>query len=205
MTLRFLGHPYETKETLAKLINDSHSLECSLFIGPELNGSELSLEGMHDIDHLIAHLTCSAVLPVVQNEGISINPLTHVQKWCDECELVKWQDLISWKNAWFEGNNILFVGQLLLYLRDVEKIPEASEALERWFKWLDEQMDPETSLWGTNGYCSNEAAVYGGYHQLLLYWHEERPLANPKGLIDVVLGLQHLGGRLQSKRKWWRM
>jgi hypothetical protein len=45
-------------------------------------------------------------------------------------------------------------------------------------------LDPRTSLWGTDGACGPAEAVYGGYHQLLIYHYERRPVRNPHGLID---------------------
>jgi hypothetical protein len=108
--------------------------------------------------------------------------------------LADWLDRRNLKSAWFEGNNILFVGQLLVYLRDEEGHPDAQAALDGWFEWLDQHMDPATGLWGTNGYCPAMEAVYGGYHQLLVYYHENHPIRNSQGLADTVLGLQHPDG-----------
>jgi hypothetical protein len=107
---------------------------------------------------------------------------------------VEWLGQRDLKNAWFEGNNLLFVGQMLVYLRDAEAHPNAQQALDLWFGWLDRNLDPTTNLWGTNGYCADAEAVYGGYHQLLVYFHEGRLLKNPNGLVDTVLRLQHPDG-----------
>jgi hypothetical protein len=83
---------------------------------------------------------------------------------------------------------------LLVYLRDVEKHPSAQGALKLWFRWLEDHIDPKTSLWGTDGQCSAMQAVYGGYHQLLVYYHENYQIINPAGLVDTVLSLQHFDG-----------
>lgn len=37
-------------------------------------------------------------------------------------------------------------------------------------------------------------AIFGGCYQLLVYFHEEHPLPNSRGLIDTVLSLQHMDG-----------
>ena len=197
-TGEYLGHASDLADEVVVFIQSCQSSETGLIAGPELNDFVHEAGSMHDLEHLTLHSTCS-VLPFCQDHGIELRPIVAAHKFCDLAYLELWLSERDLENAWFEGNNILFVGQLLLYLRDVEKIPEASEALERWFKWLDEQMDPETSLWGTNGSCSNAAAVYGGYHQLLLYWHEEHPIVNPAGLVDTVLDLQHLDGGFNPK------
>jgi len=174
-------------------------LECQdartgFMIGPELRDFEPPPGAIHDREHLLMHLTCAAV-PTCQHFGAQLKfPIATAHLFCDLDYLGKWMDRRDLKKAWFEGNNILFVGQLLVYLRDVERYPGAQAALDRWFDWLDTHVDLATGLWGTNGHCSALEAVCGGYHQLLVYYHEQRRLTNPEGMIDTVLGLQHLDG-----------
>jgi hypothetical protein len=195
MGLYYLGIDEPCKSDLIDSIRNAQlNHDDGRFKGTELENFDVNYKGLHGIEHLLTHLTCSAVLPVIQQQNISINELKYGSNFCDIDYLKNWQQSIDWKNAWFEGNNILFVGQLLIYIRDAENKPEASVALSEWFKWLDREIDPKTSLWGTNGYCSDAEAVYGGYHQLLLYWYEDHPIPNPEGLVDTVLGLRHYDG-----------
>jgi hypothetical protein len=163
-------------------------------VGPELVDFVASPGAMHDRDHLLLHLTC-AVLPFCQQFSIRPpHPIRSAHRFCDLSKLERWMDERDMRHAWFEGNNILFVGQLLLYLRDVEGHPGAADALKLWFSWLDAHADPKTGLWGTDGFCSPMEAVYGGYHQLLVYYHENHPLPHAHGLVDTVLALQHDDG-----------
>lgn len=164
-----------------------------LVIGPELEGLIAKPGAAHDLEHLCLHSTIT-MIPICQEFHISLRPIEAAHKFCDLDYLQEWCRQRNWKNAWLEGNNILFVGQLLVYLRDAEGYPGAQEALNWWFEWLDAEVDPITSLWGTQGHCSADAAVYGGYHQLLVYWHEDHPIANPEGLVDTVLSLRHSDG-----------
>lgn len=194
MSLYYLGQEYKSRDVVESLIRVSQIEKNGLFVGPELKGFKAPTGTKHDYQHLLIHLACSAVLPVAQQIGICIKPLYSVYEYCDPQWLTTWQSNIDWRYAWFEGNNILFVGQLLVYLRDVEKHPHAAQALGLWFDWLDRTVDPRTGLWGTNGYCSPMEAVYGGYHQLLVYYYENHPLPNIKGLVDTVLALQHYDG-----------
>ena len=195
MGLYYLGQDVSgSKDTIESLIRSCQIGENGFFEGPELRGFVAHTGTKHDYQHLQLHLACSAVLPVVQQLGISIEPIHGAHEFCSLVRLENWQSGIDWKHAWFEGNNILFVGQLLVYLRDVEKHPGAAEALKLWFDWLDRTADPVTGLWGTNGFCSPMEAVYGGYHQLLVYYHENHPLPNAHGLVDTVLALQHDDG-----------
>lgn len=184
----------ETKEFISGC-----QAETGEFIGPELHDFEARKGIMHDRKHLLHHLTC-AVIPVCLQFDIFIrHPLTFAYQYCDIDFLNDWLNACNFTHAWFEGNNIFFVGQLLVYLRDIENHPQASEALECWFEWLDGKMDPRTNLWGTNGFCSPAEAVYGGYHQLLVYFYENREITNPQGLIDTVLSLQHSDGGFNPK------
>jgi hypothetical protein len=197
-TSEYLGGTKELGDELLCFIASCQSSETGLIAGPELNDFVHEAGSMHDLEHLTLHSTCS-VLPFCQDHGIELRPIVAAHKFCDLAYLELWLSERDLENAWFEGNNILFVGQLLLYLRDVEKLAGAAAALEHWFGWLDSEVDPLTSLWGSNGSCSNAAAVYGGYHQLLLYWHEEPPIVNPEGLVDTVLNLQHFDGGFNPK------
>jgi hypothetical protein len=60
-------------------------------------------------------------------------------------------------------------------------------------------MDPKTGLWGTNGYCSPFVAMCGGYHQLLVYYYENREVKYKERLVDTVLSLQHPDGGFHPK------
>lgn len=193
--LYYLGRDRpELQDKTGRLIRASQNRYSGLFEGPELNGFVAPSRARHSQEHLLLHLTCSAVLPVAQQMGILLEPIGAAQTYCDLNALANWQNTIDWQDAWLEGNNILFVGQLLVYLRDVQKCHAAAESLSRWFAWLDRTADPKTGLWGTNGYCSPMEAVYGGYHQLLVYFYENHPLPNVHGLVDTVLSIQHSDG-----------
>jgi len=140
------------------------------------------------------HLTCT-VLPVLAEFGLQAPyPLHFAHPFVDQAALHAWLEARNLRDAWFEGNNLLFVGQLLAYLRDVERVPGAQEALNYWFAWLDERVDPATGLWGTDLGASTFEAMCGAYHQLLVYYHENRPVRYRRQLVDSVLSLQHKDG-----------
>lgn len=190
----YLGLAGQLSPETALFVLACQDEETGLLIGPELLSFDSPPTSVHDREHLLLHLTCTA-LSTCQHFGIVPSyPLRAAHRFCSLDYLAEWLDRRDLKQAWLEGNNLLFVGQLLVYLRDAEKHPGAQAALDLWFNWLDEKIDPETSLWGTNGYCPPTDAVYGGYHQLLVYFHENRPVRNPRGLIDTVTRLQHADG-----------
>jgi hypothetical protein len=193
--LFYLGHDEQRlKHAFKDLIVTTRDPCSGYYNGPELVNYNPRVGVLHDKRHLQVHLTCSAVLPVAQEMGISLLPLSAAYDYCNPDFLRDWTESIDWTNAWFEGNNILFVGQLLIYLRDVESSPKAGDSLRLWFDWLDSAVDLTTGIWGTDSCCSTAAAVYGGYHQLLVYYHENHPLPNIHGLVDTVLSLQHEDG-----------
>lgn len=191
--LNYLGHRSDSRDkTISKMILKSQRSDSGLFCGPELEN--LDSRATHSHAHLVLHTTCSAALPVIQELNIEISPIAYAKNFLSEGWMKNWTQSIDWKNAWLEGNNILFVGQLLVFLRDFEKNSDAQKYIDKWFSWLDETVDHKTGLWGTNGYCDAASAIYGGYHQLLVYFHENRPPPNLTNLIDTALSIQHPDG-----------
>ncbi|MBX3748144.1 MAG: hypothetical protein KF833_22780 [Verrucomicrobiae bacterium] len=194
LALHYLGIDAPPPPATRNFLLDCQDPDSGLFIGPELHEWSPPPGALHDRQHLLLHLTC-ATLPVARQFNLTLrHPLHTARNFCNLDHLRDWLEARDLRKAWFEGNNLLFVGQLLVHLRDVETVPEARIALDLWFEWLDRHLDPATNLWGTNGLCSPLEGVYGGYHQLLVYDHENRPLPNPAGLIDTVLDLQHPDG-----------
>lgn len=196
MTLHYLGalpESADARRQWAEYILGWQAPETGIFMGPEL--LEPPLPGAkHDFDHLAMHLT-TTVLPCLDILGAQPrHPLTFAHRFLDAATLADWLHARDWSDAWLEGNNLLFVLQLLIHLRDDEKQPEAGARVEQFFDWLDAQVDPATGLWGTNGCTSNFVAMCGGYHQLLAYYYEARPVNSPERLVDVTLALQHADG-----------
>ncbi|MEZ4985669.1 MAG: hypothetical protein R2795_11640 [Saprospiraceae bacterium] len=134
-------------------------------------------------------------MPLLQQFGVKpLHRLAAAEAFCDSTYLQQWLDARNWKEAWWEGNNLLYVGQLLVYLSEEQRIATADKALQQWFTWLDHEIDPTTGLWGTNGHCSVFDAMCGGYHQLLIYYYKQHPLPWHRQLVDATLPLQHLDG-----------
>jgi len=197
MTLHYVGSlvemPASEKEAWIEYVNGWQDPETGLFIGPELAPEEMTLphyEWDHHTMHLAAH-----VLPALHILGGRLAyPLHFARKFLDLDYLRRWLDRRDWIQAWMEGNNLLFVGQFLVYLRDFEDRPGAQAALGLYFDWLDAEQDPNTGLWGTQVGCPVSHAVFGGYHQLLVYYYCDRPVRHPERIIDSVLSLQHADG-----------
>jgi hypothetical protein len=193
-TKYFLGVDPELSPQTREFLTAYQDEETGYFLGPELTTWSPPAGAMHSREHLMMHLTCTT-LPAMAQFGLKPRrPLSAARRFVEIPYLLDWLDQRDLGNAWFEGNNILFVGQLLVYLRDVEKIAGAQAALDAWFKWLDDRIDPKTGLWGTDRGATLAGAMYGGYHQLLVYYHERRIPPHAERLVDSTLSLQHADG-----------
>jgi hypothetical protein len=199
LTKYYLQLPSKKIEKSLDFIISTQNSESGFFIGPELKDWVPPKNSKHDENHILMHLCCTT-LPVLSTYGVfPAFQLKFAHKFLDQHYLIRWLNNRDWNDAWLEGNNLLFLGQLLIYLRDVEKKSAASDSLEAYFRWLEMQIDPDTGLWGTNGYCSNFVAMCGGYHQLLVYYYEKRPIRYKKALIKTVINLQHPDGGFHPK------
>ena len=183
----------ENRQRWIEYLQQYQDDKTGLFIGPEINPSELK-DSYHNYDHVTMHLTAH-VLPTINLLGGKPKySLRFAHRFMDKKCLLKWFENIDWRDAWLRGNDLLFVGQFLIYLRDVEKECDAQSALNLYFKWLDSQIDAKTGLWGTNGYCDPYNALYGGYHQLLVYYFCKHDLPFASRTIDTILKIQHPDG-----------
>ncbi len=197
MILHYTGHLAELspaeKEAWAAYLNQWQDSATGYFNGPELVPEEIKSR-KHSFEHVSQHLAAH-VLPALSLLGAKPKfPLSFAHTFLDLNYLQQWLDARDWRDAWLEGNNLIFVGQFLVHLRDVERQPGAQAALDLYFDWLDAHIDPATGLWGSNGFCSPVTALYGGYHQLIVYYFENRKVLYPERLIDVALSLQHADG-----------
>lgn len=190
----YLGKGDQLAPRTADFILGCQEEENGYFVGPELRSWTPGPDARHNRQHVLLHLAC-AVLPALQQYDLTPRyPLPFAHLFCDRSRLKGWLEARDMADTWLEGNNMLFAGQLLVFLRDVESYPGAEEALAFYFGWLDERVDPATGLWGTDRGCSPFVAMCGAYHQLLVYYHEERPILYPERVIDTVLAIQHPDG-----------
>lgn len=197
MALHYIGHlktlDAAVRQTWREYINSWQDAATGYYLGPELAPGQFTrpdMDATYARLHLIVH-----VLPAIEVlGGEPVHPLTFAHAFADADYLRDWLSQRNWHQAWLEGNNLLFVGQLLVHLRDREGYAPAVNALTLYFDWLDQQQDPATGLWGTNGYCDAYAALYGGYHQLLVYYACARPVRYAERIIDTVLALQQPDG-----------
>jgi hypothetical protein len=163
----YLGADDHPTEQTRNFLRRCQEPSTGLMVGPELQEWSPPANAAHDREHLLYHLTCAA-LPTCRQFGVPLDsPIREARRFCDLDYLRAWLDRRNLKAAWLEGNNLLFPGQLLVYLRDAEGVRAAGPALALWFEWLDQRVDPATGLWGLAEGASRLEAMCGGYHQLL--------------------------------------
>jgi len=183
------------KTAWADYILSFQSPETGLFDSDELHDG---VGEYHNLEHRQLHLTCH-VLPALYLLGVkSYRPIKYTEKFLDQKSFLEWLENRNLSMAWVEGNNLFFAGQLLIH--EIENFNRGHESLELLFKWLEEKVDPSTALWGTDHGCTLHKAMYGAYHQLILYFYKNRPVPYIERLIDSTLACQHIDGGFSEWR-----
>lgn len=183
------------KSQWANYILSFQSTDTGLFDSDELHDG---VGEYHNLEHRQLHLTCH-VLPALLLLGITaLRPIKYTEKFLDRDSFLAWLDQRNLAMTWVEGNNLFFAGQLLIH--EIENNSRGHDSLELLFKWLEEKVDPATALWGTNHGCSLHKAMYGAYHQLILYFYKNRPVPYIERLVDSTLKCQHLDGGFSEWR-----
>jgi hypothetical protein len=183
----------EAKQAWVDYIQSYQDHTSGYFIGPEISEGELE-SSAHSKEHLMLHLTAHVLPALKALDAKPRYPLTFGLVYLDPAWRENWLTSIDWSRAWIEGNNLLFVGQILTYLYEDEGVVEAKQGVFDLLDWLDGCVDEKTGVWGTQGSCDIRPAVYGGYHQLLLYYYWRREVKHRERLIDAVLAMQHFDG-----------
>lgn len=163
------------------------------FIGPEIVTQELirpDLNAEYVKLHLLIH-----VLPALDAlGGKPVFSMNFMQPFLKPGYLLDWLEKRDLSNPWYEGNLLLAIGQLLVYLLERENKPEAEPALAIYFDWLDQHQDPRTGLWVAGEEIDPYLGLYGSAHQLLAYHYCGRKVRHAERIIDTVLGLQQDDG-----------
>ncbi len=200
LTLDYLGQTPADLDRSLDFLQNLQDPDTGWFVGPELPPANPPSPApgtdrvQHDREHLLHHLTCTVVPALAQFGRQPRHPLAVARRYTDLDFLQTWLDQRDLGNAWLEGNNLLFAGQLLLHLRDHEQEPAAAAALDHWFDWHDRHLDPQTGVWGTDRGSDVRAGIYGGYHQLILYYDLRPEIKHHEALVDQILSIQHPDG-----------
>lgn len=191
LTLHYVGITPPKLDQSLNYLTQLQNARTGWFEGPELAHHT---NRRHDRNHLLCHLSCT-VLPVLEQFKASPkHRLFEAEKLLDQDFLGRQLEAANLKDAWFEGNNLLFMAQLLLHLNNLSPDCRVSALLEQWKHWHDQRIDPKTGLWGTDRGCSVPHAIFGAYHQFIIYNALGYPLSFKRELVDNVLSIQHADG-----------
>lgn len=145
------------------------------------------------------HLTCHVVTALTCLGGVAGKPLRWLARWCDPDRLVHWLVARDWGEeiAW-TGNEIMNIGVLLQYARDVQHDDRAGHAVEVLLEWLaTHHVNAETGVWGDADLTDplrRSHAVQAAYHWWPLFFYDGAPIPYLERAIDTVLATQNCRG-----------
>ena len=120
-------------------------------------------------------------------------PAVFQRQWDDPGALTKWLDSLDWNKPWGTSIKAMHVG--MPRASKGKNISAAEEAwLEAYFKWLEDNQDPQTGYWGTNFGADLGQGMGGTFHLLPIYYGQHRPIPNLRRIVDSTLSLQRENG-----------
>ncbi len=145
------------------------------------------------------HLTCHAITALACLGGVAEKPFRWLDPWRDPDALLRWLASRDWgeRIAW-TGNEIMHVGVLLQYARDVHHDARAGAAVAALLEWLSaHHVNATTGVWGdvdVHDPLWRSHAVQAAYHWWPLFCYDGVPLPYLERAIDTVLATQNPRG-----------
>jgi hypothetical protein len=146
------------------------------------------------------HLTCHAVTALACLGGQAAKPMRFLDPWRSPDRMQAWLAGRDWggRVAW-TGNEIMNVGTLLQYARDVHNNDDAGKAVTAMLEWLSRNhVDPASGVWGDMDLrdpVKRSHAVQAAYHWWPLFAYDGHPVPHVERAIDTLLDTQNpLGG-----------
>lgn len=145
------------------------------------------------------HLSCHVVTALTCLGAVAAKPIKFLEPFLGPGGLVRWLESRSWeRQPDFVGNEVLNVGTLLQYARDLQKDDRCRPAMRELLDWMTaHHMSEQTGLWGkldVKNPRELSRAVQGGYHFWLLYFYDREPIPHPDRVIDSCLATQNVCG-----------
>lgn len=153
------------------------------------------------------HLTEHTLIALDYLNAKPCYELSFLRPFHDPDHMTKWLDSLDWDNPWKMSNWVLEVAMMLQYERDFMGIPGGQPGLDAWFDWHDKHQCAQTGFWGNDTtsrfgrmspFGGPYNALYGAYHQYLVYYYEGRPINHHQKIVDTVLELQHPNGSFKE-------
>jgi len=145
------------------------------------------------------HLTCHVIVALAALGAVAPRELALVARYRSPRRLERWLSSLDFgaRVAW-SGNEIMNVGTLLQYARDVHGDEQAGRAVVLLLDWLDgHHLDAATGVWGSldvSDPLQRSHAVQAAYHWWTLYCYDRRPIPHLHRALDTVLATRNPRG-----------
>lgn len=176
---------------------NSHQDEDGLFRDPVIFD-----QGWYKNDPLSCgrpHLTCHGIAALACLGATAQKPFSWLAPWLTIDGVIRWLEERDWgeRVAW-TGNEIMNIGTLLQYARDVHNDSQAGKAVSTLLDWLStHRINPKTGVWGdvdiTNPIWRSHA-VQAAYHWWPLFFYDGVTPPHIEHSIDTVLATQNPNG-----------
>lgn len=166
-----------------------------LFRDPTIKNELFETEDWWGARHLAPHL----IIAFNQLGGTPKHDFYFLEPFYSPKYVNEWLDSRDWaQRCDFVGNEVMNYGVLLQYSRDFFDNKSAGIGLMAMLKWLVNNIDPNSGLWGGGPLDEPDSlskAVQGAYHIYPLLFYDGLQIPYPKPLIDNLLRTQNkLGG-----------
>jgi hypothetical protein len=146
-----------------------------------------------------AHLTCHVISALTCLGGTAPRPFRWLEPWRDADRLRQWLAARDWgERVGWTGNEVMNVGTLLQYARDVHGDAQAGRCVEALLDWLaTHHLNPASGVWGNLDLADprwRSHAVQAAYHWWPLFFYDGRPIPFIERAIDTVLATQNSAG-----------
>lgn len=189
------------RDEFASMIRSYQQERTGMFVDPQVPPDDTAERTWSFISIEMTHLCLAALAEL---EIAPPHPLRVMRLVGRNAEGVRnWLGQIQWMHLWppppspqcklcdmadWNGQEILHFGGALI--KAAEFGDAFNDAVEAMMNWLDEAVDPDTGLWGTNHGCSRANALLGAGAIARLYFYLNRPLKFPvdvAGAVDAQL------------------
>lgn len=145
----------------------------------------------HDAEYLRLQFTSLALGALRCLGATEETYVEYAEMFCTRRTLADWLQKLHWRDAWKEGNRLLFLSSILLHNAEVGPKRGSRNALHEILDHLRATQDPSTGFWGTDRGASLPNAVAGAYHLYLIFDYSGRRFAHEERIINNTLAIQN--------------
>ncbi len=106
----------------------------------------------------------------------------------------QWIETMPWRHPWGVGNILMDTAYALAFEWKVCANPAARGALDDWFAWHDDHLDPTNGYWDPEHIGETRNLMAGAMHQYGIYFMFGREIKYPEAAVEATLSLQEPTG-----------